>query len=90
MPTIVSIQQTNRPVTQGDIDALQAHHIEVMGDAAEPPQVLINPNDPTQIAIVGMVHDLDAMRKNSRGPKAQEIARARDFHATQLFYFLEQ
>lgn len=89
MTTMISIQQASRPVNQEDIDFMIAHHDETIGDAAEVPQVLVNPNDPTQIAIVGKVFDLEAMRERSRGETAKAFEKQRNVSLTQLFYFME-
>lgn len=88
MPMMVSIQQVSRPVTQEDIDFMFAQHNDAIGDAAEPPRVLVNPNDPTQIAIVGEVNDLDAVRRRSRGAAAEKLQKERGLTSTQLFYFM--
>lgn len=89
MTKLVSIQTASRPLTQEDIAFMLAHHREVIGDAASPPEILFNPNDPTQIAIVGDVHDREKLRERSRSEAACRLQEQRGVSMKQLFYFLE-
>lgn len=89
MPRIVSVQTANRPITREDVDFMLAHHRQVIGDAATPPEILFNPEDPTQIALVGDVRDHEKLRERSRSEGARRLQEQRGVSLKQLFYFLE-
>lgn len=87
MTRMVSIQTVNRPLTEADLAAFDRLHDEVVGDAADRPEVLVNPKDPTQIAFVGTVHDMEEMRKRSRSERARRFEAELGLDMTQMFYF---
>lgn len=89
MPKMVSVHQVNRPVTHDELRARSGDFAAVIGDAADPPEVFVNPNDATQVALVGQVHDLDALRERSRSEAFAKLEKDSGFSMTQLFYFLK-
>lgn len=71
---------------------LPEYHAEqkaVFGDSMTIRAILRDPNDPHQVAVVGHVKDLEAMRAISRTPEGDAMMRKYGF-VEQLSYFLEE
>ncbi len=88
MPMMVSIARVADVPNPEKMPEFIAAHEDIFGDAADPPKILRDPNDPNQVAVLANVHDLDRLRTLSRTPEGDAMMRRFGF-LEQLSYFLE-
>ena len=89
MTMMVSIARVSTTENPMNLPEYQAEQKAVFGDSMTIMAILRDPNDPHQVAVVGDVKDLEAMRAISRTPEGDAMMRKYGF-VEQLSYFLEE
>ena len=56
MTLMVSIARISHKPDAAELEAFHAEHDTLLGSYAGPAKILDDPNDPNQIAVVGVVH----------------------------------
>ena len=88
MTLLVSITRVSHIPQGTELAEFHAAHERLFGDAVGRMTFLRDPQDATQAAVIGKVHDLEKMREISRTPEGDAMMRKFGF-VEQLSYFLE-
>lgn len=86
MISIARVSMTENPL---NLASYQDEQKAIFGDAMQVTHILRDPNDAHQVAVVGDVKDLGAVRRISRTPEGDAHMRKWGF-VEQLSYFLEE
>ena len=89
MTMMVSIARVSSIPSPEIMADFEADHDAMLGQYADTPKILRDPNDAHQIAVVTDVKDLDGLRAATRTPEGDAMMRKYGF-LEQLSYFLEE
>lgn len=85
---LVSIARMSHVPEGAELEQMKADHKAFFGAATDGdgPQILRCPNDPHEVAVVGMVNDIDEVRRLSRTPEGDALMRKYGFIEQLNFY----